>query len=139
MNVSDLIKSTLQELQELMESKTVVGNPIEAGDHTVIPVSKIAFGFGGGGGNNEESKGETPVGGGEGIGGGWTINPIAFVVVGPEGAKLLTIGEKESAVTKLMDLAPKVVDTVKDMVDKKVEEQDNEEKDTEKKKASGKK
>lgn len=48
MNVSDLIKSTLQELQELMESKTVVGNPIQAGDHTVIPVSKIAFGFGGG-------------------------------------------------------------------------------------------
>lgn len=120
MSISDLVKNTLEELQDLMISKTVVGEPIEAAGHTLVPVSKVMFGFGGGGGEGGTDK--TGTGTGQGIGGGWSIEPVAFVVLGKDGAKLLTIGEKESAVTRLMDMAPKVVDTVKDMVDKKTAE-----------------
>ena len=40
MNVTDLIKSTLEEVQNLMLTRTVVGEPITIGDHTIIPVSK---------------------------------------------------------------------------------------------------
>ncbi len=119
MSISDLVKSTLEELQDLMVSKTVVGDPVKAGDHTVIPVSKVTFGFGGGGGTNTSKKPKDEKGDGQGIGGGWSINPVAFVVIGPDGSKLLTIGEKESAITKLMDLAPKVVETVKNIVESK--------------------
>ncbi|MFQ6613576.1 MAG: GerW family sporulation protein [Fidelibacterota bacterium] len=115
MQISDLIKTTLEELQDLMVSRTVVGEAIPAGEHTVIPVSQVMFGFGGGGGNDSGAS-ATKSTEGRGIGGGWSIKPVAFVVVGPDGAKLLTIGEKESAVTKLIDLAPKVVETVKDFV-----------------------
>ncbi len=118
MAISDLIKSTLEELQDLMVSKTVVGDPVQAGDHTVIPVSQVMFGFGGGGGS-DTTKSESNPTEGEGIGGGWSIKPVAFVVIGPDGSKLLTIGEKESAVSKLIDLAPKVAETVKDFVQSK--------------------
>lgn len=115
MNISDLIKNTLRETQQLMTSKTVVGDPIQAGEHTVIPVSKVTFGFGGGGAEGtEKNKGGT----GQGVGGGWSIEPIAFVVIGKDSVKLMTIGDRESISGKLMDLAPKVMDSVKDFMQK---------------------
>ena len=54
MNIAELIKNTLKEAQELMTSKTVVGEPIKTDTHTVIPVSKVMFGFGGGGAEGDE-------------------------------------------------------------------------------------
>ncbi|MFQ6612152.1 MAG: GerW family sporulation protein [Fidelibacterota bacterium] len=116
MGISELIKNMLKEAQDMLDSKTVVGKPIQAGDYTVIPVSKIVFGFGGGGGESPENH---PGGSGQGVGGGWSIEPMAFIVLGKDGAKLMTIGDKENLSTKLMDLAPKVVDTIKDFVDQK--------------------
>ncbi len=113
MNIAELIKNTLKEAQELMSSRTVVGEPIKTDTHTVIPVSRVMFGFGGGGGEGNE-KNNTATG--QGVGGGWSIEPVAFVVVGEDGAKLMTIGDKESLTGRLMDLAPSVIDTVKEMV-----------------------
>ena len=121
MNIAELIKNTLKEAQELMTSKTVVGEPIRTDTHTVIPVSKVMFGFGGGG--NEKGK----VGNGQGVGGGWSIEPVAFVVVGTDGAKLMTIGDKESLTGKLMDLAPSVIESVKEFVDKNQNDNSEEE------------
>ncbi|MDP6033603.1 MAG: spore germination protein GerW family protein, partial [Candidatus Marinimicrobia bacterium] len=115
MSIAELIKNTLKEAQELMTSKTVVGEPIKTDTHTVIPVSKVMFGFAGGGGEGDE-KGKK--GNGQGVGGGWSIEPVAFVVVGEDGAKLMTIGDKESLTGKLMDLAPSVIDSVKEFVSK---------------------
>jgi len=57
MNIAELINNTLKEAQELMTSKTVVGEPIRTDTHTVIPVSKVMFGFGGGGGEGVEIRG----------------------------------------------------------------------------------
>ena len=127
MNVTDLIKSTLEEVQNLMLTRTVVGEPITTGDHTVIPVSKVTFGFGAGGGGGMESK---QSGEGSGIAGGWSIEPVAFVVLGNDGAKMLTVGDKESVAGKLFDLAPKVIETVKKMVDNKTDNTSNAEEKT---------
>ncbi|MDP6457157.1 MAG: spore germination protein GerW family protein [Candidatus Marinimicrobia bacterium] len=116
MAVSELIKNVMKELESVMQTKTVVGDPISAGDYTVIPVSKVSFGFGaGGGGSDEKKKGNT----GEGVGGGWSIEPLAFFVVGKEGARLYSLKQEESIMGRLFDLAPKVADTVKDYMDKK--------------------
>ena len=115
MNIAELINNTLKEAQELMTSRTVVGEPIKTDTHTVIPVSKVMFGFGGGGAEGDE-KGKK--GYGQGVGGGWSIEPVAFVVVGEDGAKLMTIGDKESLTGKLIDLAPSVIDSVKEFVGK---------------------
>ena len=123
MNIAELIKNTLKEAQELMSSRTVVGEPIKTDTHTVIPVSRVMFGFGGGGGEGNEKNNTTT---GQGVGGGWSIEPVAFVVVGEDGAKLMTIGDKESLTGKLMDLAPSVIDTVKEMVGNGSESQEKE-------------
>jgi len=123
MNIAELIKNTLKEAQELMSSRTVVGEPIKTDTHTVIPVSRVMFGFGGGGGEGNEKNNTTT---GQGVGGGWSIEPVAFVVVGEDGAKLMTIGDKESLTGRLMDLAPSVIDTVKEMVGNGSESQEEE-------------
>ena len=116
MAVSELIKNVMDELETLMQTKTVVGDPINAGDYTVIPVSKVSFGFGaGGGGSDNGKKGGT----GEGVGGGWSIEPLAFFVVGSEGARLYSLKHEETVMGKLIDLAPKVAETVKDYVDQR--------------------
>ena len=125
MAVSELIKNVMKELESVMQTKTVVGDPITAGDYTVIPVSKVSFGFGaGGGGADEKKKGRS----GEGVGGGWSIEPLAFFVLGKEGARLYSLKEEENIMGRLFDLAPKVADTVKDYMNKKGgEERDAEE------------
>ena len=115
MNISELIKHTLHEAQELMTSRIVVGDPIKTGTHTVIPVSKVMFGFGGGGGEGTEKNKE---GMAQGVGGGWSIEPLAFIVVGEDRAKLMTLDDKESLTGKLLDLAPSVIESVKETVGK---------------------
>ena len=124
MNIAELINNTLKEAQELMTSKTVVGEPIRTDTHTVIPVSKVMFGFGGGGGEGDEKR---KAANGQGVGGGWSIERVAFVVVGTDVAKLMTIGDKESLTGKLMDLAPSVIESVKEFVDKNQNDNSKEE------------
>tara|TARA_B100000029_G_scaffold511214_1_gene604637 strand:+ start:30545 stop:30934 length:390 start_codon:yes stop_codon:yes gene_type:complete len=115
MAVSELIKNVMNELETLMQTKTVVGDPISAGDYTVIPVSKVSFGFGAGGGSGSKDTKSS----GEGVGGGWSIEPLAFFVVGTEGARLYSLKNEETVMEKLFDLAPKVAETVKDYVDQR--------------------
>ncbi|MFL3051416.1 MAG: GerW family sporulation protein [Candidatus Neomarinimicrobiota bacterium] len=115
MAVSELIKNVMNELETLMQTKTVVGDPISAGDYTVIPVSKVSFGFGAGGGSGSKDAKSS----GEGVGGGWSIEPLAFFVVGTEGARLYSLKNEETVMGKLFDLAPKVAETVKDYVDQR--------------------
>ena len=130
MAVSELIKNVMDELETLMQTKTVVGDPINAGDYTVIPVSKVSFGFGaGGGGSDNGKKGGT----GEGVGGGWSIEPLAFFVVGSEGARLYSLKHEETVMGKLFDLAPKVAETVRDYVGQQDETSSSEPEDREEK------
>lgn len=121
MAVADLIKNVMGEIENVMRTRTVVGDPISAGEFTVIPVSKVTFGFGAGGGGSEKK----PAGGsGEGVGGGWSIEPLAFVVIGKEGARLYSIKHEESVMGKLIDMAPKVAEKVKDFMEKKEEKEE---------------
>ncbi len=119
MGIDTLVKNTLQELQELMATKTVVGEPVKTDEFTVLPVSRVSFGFASGGGSGQADTKDKGSGTGEGIGGGWSIEPVAFVIIGKDGAKLMTIGENEGVGSKILDLAPKVMDAVTNLAGKK--------------------
>lgn len=124
MTLSDLVESALKDMERVMQTRTVVGEPIPSGEFTVIPVSKVTFGFGAGGGAGEKKQ---EGGSGEGIGGGWSIDPVAFIVVGKEGAKLYSVKHEESLAGRLIDVAPKVAETVKDILgEKKGDENESE-------------
>ena len=111
-NVEGLIERVLGELHRIVQTETVVGDPVEAGDLTLIPVSKISFGFGAGGGR--EGKGQT------GTGGGASVEPIAFVVIDGEGkVQILPLRDQEAGLGQLLELVPEAVSRVRKLVGKK--------------------
>lgn len=108
------------ELHRIVQTKTVVGEPVEAGDLTLIPVSRITFGFGAGGG--QEGKGRS------GTGGGATVEPIAFVVIDRDGkAQILTLSDKDVSWSQVLGLMPEAVSKIKSFVDRKSRKEEAEE------------
>ena len=110
--VEGLSERVLGELHQIVKTETVVGDPVTIGDMTLIPVSKISFGFGAGGG--QEGKGQS------GTGGGATVEPIAFVLIDATGeAQILTLREKEAGLSQLAELMPEALAKIKSFVGKK--------------------
>jgi uncharacterized spore protein YtfJ len=111
-SVEALIERVLGELRTIVQTGTVVGEPVVAGDVTLIPVSKISFGFGAGGG--QDGSGQS------GTGGGASVEPIGFVVIDAEGkVQVLTMKEKEVSWGQLVELVPDAVSKVKGFVDRR--------------------
>ena len=96
--VDGLVSGTVAELDRLLDTKQVVGEPMTFGDTTVIPLLTVGFGFGagGGGGTGQEGRG----GGGGGAGGGG-IKPIAVIVVDASGVRIERIPGEPSSLAKL--------------------------------------
>jgi len=95
-NLSKLVESALENLKSMVEADTVIGKPLEvSGGTTVIPVSKVMVGFTSGGIDYISKKNpEKEPNFGGGTGSGYTVTPIAFLVVDANGnVRLLNIGE----------------------------------------------
>ncbi len=105
--LENLIDTLLTRLKEIVSSETVIGEPITAGEATVIPITKISLGFGAGGNNPEEAKGKAA---GSGIGGGAVIEPIAVITILKGEVRIHYLKEKEAGLEKIADLIPKVLD-----------------------------
>ncbi len=112
MGLEDLMKEVSAELEKLVSTKTVVGEPIEAAGATIIPVSRVSFGFGSGGG--EGKKGATEEGFGGGGGAGAKIEPVAFIVISNGDVRLLTISGG-SNVDKFIEAMPEVFSKMKSL------------------------
>jgi uncharacterized spore protein YtfJ len=98
--VEQLIKTTLSEIERILSTKTVVGDPITIEGNTIIPLIAIGFGFGGGGGTGGgKDKGE---GTGAGTGGGGGVKPIGVIVVSKDGVKVEPIRGMLSGVVETM-------------------------------------
>jgi len=108
--VENLLKTTLAEIERLLTTKTVVGEPIEVGGNTIVPLVAVGFGFGGGGGTGEEQKATATKGTGGGTGGGGGIRPVAVVIVDKDGgARVETIRGSAHVVEKMGEAVAKVM------------------------------
>ncbi|MBB5172750.1 GerW family sporulation protein [Texcoconibacillus texcoconensis] len=125
--IQGLMKTAMENLKEMVDVNTIVGDPVETPDGSVIlPISKVGFGFAAGGsefvveqksssagtGSGQEKK--NPFGGGSG--GGVSITPIAFLVVGTQGVNMVHLDQQTHIYEKLMDFAPQVVDKIQQMM-----------------------
>lgn len=111
MILENILSTVMTEIKNIAKTETIVGKPISAGDSTIIPVSKISFGFGGGGGggkNNKDSKTNQDAEG-NGIAGGAKVEPVAFIVITNGKAQLLSVNEKDSSLSKVIDIIPDIV------------------------------
>ncbi|KAB3548135.1 MAG: sporulation protein [ANME-2 cluster archaeon] len=112
MAVEDLMKEVVTQLEKMITTRTIVGEPITAAGKTVIPISKVSFGFGSGGG--EGKRGEEGGFGGGG-GGGAKIEPVAFLVISEEEVKLVGMKGKGLDIEKIIESVPELVEKVKSL------------------------
>lgn len=112
-HVSELLKTALNEIERVLSSKTVVGEPIQVEDHTLIPLISIGFGFGAGGGSGKVPGKEKADGLGAGTGGGGGIRPLAIIIVSKDGVRIEPIkGAASTIMDKFGDVVGKAVDSV---------------------------
>lgn len=84
--IEPLFKTTIEEIERMLNSKTVVGEPITAEGNTIIPLVSVGFGFGACGGTGKDSSKGEGSGGGTGAGGG--VKPVAVLVINKDGIRL---------------------------------------------------
>ena len=116
--LSDLLRSTMDKFREMADTNTIVGQPIQTADGvTLIPVSKVSVGFGGGGGDYGKVQ---PQGFGGGAGAGVRIDPVAFLVIKDGLTRVLPVAAPPvSAVDRIVEMAPDLMDKVEKYFDKK--------------------
>ena len=90
-HVESLLKATLAEVERLLNSRTVVGDPISVEGHTVIPLVAVGFGFGAGGGSGKEQKRVSGEALGAGSGGGGGVKPVAIIIASKDGVRVEAI------------------------------------------------
>ncbi|KPB05403.1 GerW family sporulation protein [Bacillus sp. CHD6a] len=130
--IKSLMTTAMENLKDMIDVNTIIGDPVETPDGSVIlTVSKVGFGFAAGGsefqggsssgpekhdgGGNQQNQGhKLPFGGGSG--GGVSITPIAFLIVNSQGVKMLHLDESTSIYERLLDLAPQAVEKVQQML-----------------------
>ncbi|MGE0324688.1 MAG: GerW family sporulation protein [Polyangiaceae bacterium] len=110
--LGSIVSSLLDGMGTLSKSETIVGEPQQAGDATVIPVHRLKVAFGAGtaraGAHGGKIDGDT---GGQGAGGAVELDPIAAIAVGKDGhAHLLTVeGDSGSTWANLIAEVPDLV------------------------------
>jgi len=109
--VQETLRVTMDEIRGMVDANTIVGQPIQCGnDTTVIPISKVSFGFASGGSDLPTKVAKDMFGGGGGA--GVTISPIAFLVIMPNDVKLLQLSVNASTPNAIVNMVPDVMDKV---------------------------
>ncbi len=106
MGLKEILEPIAMKLQSGTNVRAVFGDPVEAHGKTIIPVAKVAYGFGGGFGKKDTGDGE-PAKDEGGAGGGAAARPIGVIEVSEEGTRYIPIhsGKKLAGILALGFLA----------------------------------
>lgn len=114
--INQMMGVTLDKIREMGNVKTVIGDPIEVGDTTIIPVSKVSYGFASGGSDLPAKQNPKDLFGG-GAGAGVTVQPIAFLVINKDGnVHLMPVTVSDDKVSNIIRSVPELLDKISDMV-----------------------
>ena len=109
--VDSLVKTTLGEIEKVLSTRTVVGEPIAAQDATLIPLISIGFGFGAGGASGRGEAKQKGEGAGGGTGGGAWVRPVAIIIVDKEGVRIEPIrGGLSAAIERIGEVIPQTIE-----------------------------
>lgn len=117
--VNESMETLFNSLEKFFRTETVVGQPIEIGETTLIPIISVSFGAGGGGGGGNDDKGNG--GTGSGLGVGARITPDAVLVIKNGEVSMLPV-KNRCSLDKLVAMVPELVKKIKIKKDEHSEE-----------------
>ena len=107
------LEATINQIKNVVDVNTVIGQPIVVGEVTILPVSKVTYGFASGGSDlpTKTNKDLFAGGGGAGV----TLQPLAFLIVSEAGVRILEISSKyNNGLDRALTMAPDLIDKVKE-------------------------
>lgn len=117
--IEGLMQTTMESLKTMIDVNTILGDPVETPEGSVIvPVSRVSFGFAAGGSEfkkegKDQQDSNLPFGGGTGA--GIALNPVAFLVVGSQSVRLLPVNQN-AIYDRLIDAVPGFIDQLQGMI-----------------------
>lgn len=106
--VNQIMENTLEKMRQMVDVSTIVGEPIQTAGTTIIPVSKVTYGFTSGG-TDLPSKSNAELFGGGG-GGGISIVPVAFIVIKDGSVRMMQINNFTSSTDRAISMIPELID-----------------------------
>jgi len=121
-NLPNMLDNTIAKIREMVNSNTVIGEPIITNDGvTIIPVSKISIGLGGGGSDfvsKHPNNHENPFGGG--VGAGVKVTPVAFLIVKDGNVRMMPVATPANTTAdRLVEMIPETLDKVVSFIESK--------------------
>lgn len=113
--VNRIMESTLEKMREMVDVSTIIGEPLVTGDTTLIPVSKVSYGFTSGGTDLPSKQANAELFGGGG-GGGITISPVAFIVIQGDKCRMMQINNYTSSADRAVAMIPELVDKLTELL-----------------------
>lgn len=120
--LSELMDTTMSKIRDMVDSNSIIGEPITTPDGvTLIPISRVSFGFGSGGSDYGKSTQKFGGGGGAGV----RIDPVAFLIVKDGITRMMPVAVPAVAtVDRILELVPEVMDRVDNFIGKKKAEKE---------------
>ena len=123
--LNEVLQESMAKVREMVDTNTIVGQPIQTPDGvTLIPISRVSFGFGGGGtafGNKKEPAADHNLG--TAMGAGVKVEPVSFLIIKDGTVRVLPVAVPAvTTVDRIVEMVPDVVDKVSGFIKKKTEE-----------------
>ena len=115
--ISELMGTAMEKIRAMVDSNTVIGEPITTLDGvTLLPVSRLTFGFAAGG--SDKTASQSGVWGGSGA--AVKVEPVGFLVLRDGGVRMLTIQPPAfTTADRLLDMAPDLVERLEEYLEKR--------------------
>ena len=119
--VQDLMGVSIDKIREMVDANTVIGTPMTLADGTtIIPVSKVSYGFASGGSDLPSKTRNDMFGGGAGA--GINIMPVAFLTIKGGDINILPVVSQPDTLDRLVSLIPEAVGKIADLIKKNKED-----------------
>jgi sporulation protein YtfJ len=115
--IQGLMGVTMDKIREMVDSNTIIGNPIKTEDGTtILPVSRVTFGFASGGSDFEgkNSANKDLFGGGSGA--GVSVSPVAFLVVKDGNVRTIQMPNPNNSLDRAITMIPELVDKLQELL-----------------------
>lgn len=118
-SINELLGISMEKIKEMADVNSIIGDPITTADGTtVIPISKVCYGFASGGSDLPSKYDKDLFAGGAGA--GISIKPEGFLVISPDGnVKMVTVDSGNDPVNSAISAVPSIVEKIQNIMAKK--------------------